>query len=90
MGIVEEGVVPRSVDAGVAELKDDTVDSVEVWAVPLSVDVGIAEIKDDTVDAVEGCAVPLSVEVSVAELVTALVIVMRSGSGFSQLASIVW
>jgi hypothetical protein len=58
--------------------------------VPISVDVGVAELKDDKVDTVECCAVPLSVEVGVAELVTALVIVMRSGSGFSQLASIVW
>jgi hypothetical protein len=30
VGIVEDSVVPLSVDVGVAELKDDTVDSVEV------------------------------------------------------------
>jgi hypothetical protein len=66
------------------------VDAVEGCAVPLSVDVGIAELKEAMVDTVEGWAVPLSVEVGLAELVTARVIVMRSGSGFSQFASIVW
>ena len=59
MDIAEGCVVPLSVDVGVAELKDDTVDSVEVWAVPLSVEFGVgcvAELIDDMVDTVVGCA----------------------------------